>query len=503
MNTLRKLAAGLMLVAAACSDGSIGGSGTGNTKVYLTDDPFPFDSIARVDVYVVRIEASTSLDTSNAAGSQGWVTVAEPQKAFNLLDFSQGTTALAGEADIPAGSYRAIRLTINTSLSHMISTHGTEITVHWPVAGELALNAYVEHALDVAEDGAQIIIDFDVGRTFYPSPADPAGGFIFLPWIRAVNNAATGSVAGVVTGPDIEGNQTPLGNVGLIVWTNPFPGAAGAIVGSGRTDASGHYVIAYLSPGDYMIAAVAPAQYAFNTGGKGVHIATGAQAVVNFSLTRDTTGGGGGGGGIDTTGATPGGPVTSVTLRVGTVSGSTTIGVCDSLPMTAELRNAQGQILLGRSIAWQVSDSTVLSLQGVFGQYAHLRALKAGSATLTATSEGHSASVTFTVSGTGTSCGGGGGGGNPNPVATVTISPATITATLPGLDSVYASAVLMDAGGLTLTGRTVTWTISDSTVMTISGVFGQSVLLRAKKKGPATLTALSEGKSASAAVMVQ
>jgi len=479
-----------MLAAAACTDG-IGGSGTGKTKVYLTDDPFPFDTIARVDVFVVKIEAATSLDTTQVGG-QDWVTIAEPQQVFNLLAYSQGTAALAGEADIPAGSYRAIRLTINTSLSHIISVHNTEVPVQWPVAGELALNAYVEHAMDVAESGAQIVIDFDVARTFYPNPA---GGFFFIPWIRAVNNAATGSIAGIVTGPDVEGNPTPLHNVSLVVWTSPFPGAAGAIVGTGRTDASGHYVIAYLSPGDYMVAAVAPASYAFNAGGTGVHVTTGNQAITNFVLTRDTTPGGGG---TDTSTVTPGGPVASVTLRIGTPSGSTLISVCDSLPMTAELRNAQGQILLGRTIAWHVSDSTVLTLQGVFGQYAHLRAINAGSSTVTATSEGKSASVTFTAVMTAGACG---PGGNTNPVAYITLSPSSVDVGLP-TDSTFVTAAPYDAADAPLTGRVVAFSVADTTVMQIRGVFGYYVMLRAKKVGSTTLTATSEGKVATAAVTV-
>jgi hypothetical protein len=88
-------------------------------------------------------------------------------------------------------------------------------------------------------------------------------------------------------------------------------------------------------------------------------------------------------------------------------------------------------------------------------------------------------------------------------VATITINPATINASLPALDSVFASAVLKDAGGLTLSGRTVTWSVADTTVMWIQGVYGQSVLLRAKKAGNTTLTAVSEGKQAVAAVVVQ
>jgi hypothetical protein len=45
--------------------------------VYLTDAPFPYAGISRVDVYVVRIEASAQVDTSAAPAA--WVTVATPE----------------------------------------------------------------------------------------------------------------------------------------------------------------------------------------------------------------------------------------------------------------------------------------------------------------------------------------------------------------------------------------------------------------------------------------
>src|SRR5205814_419925 len=117
----------------------------------------------RVDLYITRIQASTGLDTigSDTAGS-GWVTIAEPQKTFNLMQLQQGVSVLAGEVDLPAGQYRAVRVDINTSLSHVKNDSGADVAVSWPVPGQLSLYAYVEHALDVPEAGAQIVIDFDV-----------------------------------------------------------------------------------------------------------------------------------------------------------------------------------------------------------------------------------------------------------------------------------------------------------------------------------------------------
>ena len=45
-------------------------------KVLLTDDPFPFDSVQSVQVYVVSIALSTHPDTGTSADSMHWVTVA-------------------------------------------------------------------------------------------------------------------------------------------------------------------------------------------------------------------------------------------------------------------------------------------------------------------------------------------------------------------------------------------------------------------------------------------
>jgi hypothetical protein len=61
--TIRRCAAlffGFFAVA-ACSDSS--GTGTGLLTVRLTDAPFPFSDVARVDVYVVRVDAKAASTT--------------------------------------------------------------------------------------------------------------------------------------------------------------------------------------------------------------------------------------------------------------------------------------------------------------------------------------------------------------------------------------------------------------------------------------------------------
>lgn len=62
----------------------------------------------------------------------------------------------------------------------------------------------------------------------------------------------------------------------------------------------------------------------------------------------------------------------------------------DTATFFATLRDANGNILSGRPVAWSVSDSTVARIEATFGESVVIRALAAGSAVVTATSEGKS-----------------------------------------------------------------------------------------------------------------
>ena len=242
-------------LALACYKDDTGGpAGLPNqpmTNILLTDAPFPFDSVQRVDVYIISVSVSTQPDTGGSADSMSWVTVAEPHRQINLLDLQQGDTALLGGKDIPADQYRAVRVIINTDSSAGIRwANGTQAVVHWYGAGRQAIHAFVEAAVDVPEEGTDIVIDFDVGRSFrYNELGD--GAFEFFGWIRAVNRAATGWIAGTVMKDSSGGAAGPVNRATVSVWgggpNNWY------IYSTGTTDAAGHYKLAFLLPGTYIV----------------------------------------------------------------------------------------------------------------------------------------------------------------------------------------------------------------------------------------------------------
>ena len=90
----------------------------------------------------------------------------------------------------------------------------------------------------------------------------------------------------------------------------------------------------------------------------------------------------------------------------------------------------------------------------------------------------------------------GNGGSNPPPVATVTIAPAELALTISQTQQLTATT--RDAGGNTLTGRSISWSTSDAAIATVSA----SGLVTAVAAGSATITATSEGQTGSASVTV-
>ena len=87
----------------------------------------------------------------------------------------------------------------------------------------------------------------------------------------------------------------------------------------------------------------------------------------------------------------------------------------------------------------------------------------------------------------------------PRPVAVVSVSPPTTTlARATPAATQQLTATVTDAGGIVLSGRTITWRSSDDAVATVSA----SGLVTAAGAGSATITATCEGKSGSATIVV-
>jgi uncharacterized protein DUF4382 len=248
------------MVAAACyqddATAGLNADRSARAQVLLTDDPFPFDSVQSVQVYVISIAVSTHPDTGTSADSMHWVTVAAPHRQIDLLTLQQGLTDSLGAGPVTADQYKAVLVTINVDSSAGIRfKNGSPAVVRWNGSGQESYGVFVQAPITVPDTGAVIVIDFDVGRSFvYDQRGD--GAFDFFPAIRAVNRGATGDIAGTVSHDASTGSVGPVADATVSAW------GGGAnnwyILSTGKTDAAGHYRLAYLLPGTYLVGVEPP-----------------------------------------------------------------------------------------------------------------------------------------------------------------------------------------------------------------------------------------------------
>ena len=196
-------AASIAIVAAvgACGSDSSTAAGSGAVSVNLTDAPFSTDSVSRVDVFVVRVDAKQSVSDSadaakgasdDSAGADGWKTIATPNKKIELLALRNGLSTGLGASALPAGSYQSFRLVIDPSQSSVTLKGGQVLTstsspsVTFPSASRSGIKIDLSNSVNVAAgDTAKVLVDFDVNQSFVLRGASLAqNGLLFKPVVR-------------------------------------------------------------------------------------------------------------------------------------------------------------------------------------------------------------------------------------------------------------------------------------------------------------------------------
>jgi hypothetical protein len=469
---LSSLAASAALFLAACyTENLTRSSGNGpKITVEITDAPFPYDSVARVDLYIVSIAVRNEPDTTNTA--TGWITVAEPRRRFNLIELSGGVTDTLGGDVVPAGQYKAVRMVIDTDSSFVTAVTGQRLPVDWQSsAGRPTLFALVEDPIGVSDAGTNVVIDFDVGRSLLCGA--PCHSFVFSPVFRAVNRFATGAVSGAVTGDTLTAYSAPIANVTITVYSgNPTLGESQwSVRATGRTDATGHFRIAYLLPGTYILRADAPRASPFTAGVRASVIVTAGAEVVNQGITL------------------PRG--TSAAVVVTPLPAYAYVG--DSVELTATLVDSAGHPVPGATITWANLDAAVADLY-VFFSYPDRALFKpkaAGTARIVVTADAVSRSITIPVLASPASG-----------IAWVAVAPDS--ALVAAGDSPDFTASARDSAGIALPNQSYTWNSSDTTVASIppAGIRGAVANVRALRAGTAVIRATSGGKTGAATLRV-
>lgn len=151
-----------------------------------------------------------------------------------------------------------------------------------------------------------------------------------------------------------------------------------------------------------------------------------------------------------------------------------------TLQLTAEALDAAGRVLTGRSVIWNSAAPTIASVSST----GVVTGIAVGTANVTATIDGVVGTVAVTVT--------------PTAVATITIVPGNPTMTVG--TNLALTALLFDAAGVPLStaGRTITWTSTDPSIVTITA----SGMLTAIAPGQALVTVQADTATARTVVTV-
>jgi len=171
--------------------------------------------------------------------------------------------------------------------------------------------------------------------------------------------------------------------------------------------------------------------------------------------------------------------VSTPVSKVIVVPSAVTLRVGDAFQFTDTTKDSGGHLLIGRTVVWSSSDTTIAPVD----QAGLVLAKKLGNVTITAASGKASGNAGVTVS--------------LIPVKKIIIAPANPSVIVK--DSTTLSATTEDSVGNVLTGRVVTWASSNTAISTIDA----AGVATGVKIGVDTITATSGGASASVTFTVQ
>lgn len=188
IKTLRYFSAALFamaIIVAGCDTAPQ--SDTGTLEVRLVDAPI--DSASEVNVVI------DSVQVNNTDDEEGWITISEPMKSFDLLKLTNGAYEVLGEAELEPGTYEQIRLVLNPEGNNLVLPDESVVDLFVPSGSQsgvkLNVNAEIEAGFTYT-----LILDFDASRSVVK--AGNSGRYLLKPVIHASNNATTGIISGTV-----------------------------------------------------------------------------------------------------------------------------------------------------------------------------------------------------------------------------------------------------------------------------------------------------------------
>jgi len=170
------------LALSSCKKDKVTNSNSTHFAVRLTDAPGSYDAVI-LNIKSVVVVTSAGQSTLNVTGGP-----------IDILHFRLGKDTLLASQDIPAGTLQQVRLILN-DIGNQVIIGGTAYDLTTPSGQTSGVKLNVHDTLK-AGIGYTLKLDFDAARSIVQTGN---GKYILKPVIRAIPNAVTGALQGMVT----------------------------------------------------------------------------------------------------------------------------------------------------------------------------------------------------------------------------------------------------------------------------------------------------------------
>jgi len=195
----------------------------GRLKMYLIDSPAALDSVI---ICVTRVEVHKAGNDSTS----GWFVINDLTRYFDLLQLTNGASAILGDTSLPAGQYTQIRLFIGDG-SYVID-QGIKHFLEVPSGSQSGLKLIHQFTIE-SNKLYELLLDFNVEKSIIITGN---GQYKLKPTIKVTPVVISGSISGQVLPLDAQPT----------IWT-----VYGTDTISTYTDLQGHFKLMGLLQGLY------------------------------------------------------------------------------------------------------------------------------------------------------------------------------------------------------------------------------------------------------------
>jgi len=248
----------LIIVAASCANDNTT-EPVGTLSLKLTDAPMHYSQFMSASITIDKIEIG------NSAHANSFITLTNTPMKYNLLELVNGITSTMATIEIPAGDYDLLRLYISSTEMKMVN--GDSFTYNMEQEGysgngmmqngmmlnnqNRSIDIKLENIMTISNGSmSEFLLDIDVDQSFmlegvnYNNMMMGMTGFTFMPTMRFVDMATSGTINGTVK--DAHGN---LPNATISLMHN------GTLYTTTHSDLNGHYAFIGIPQGMYTMEA--------------------------------------------------------------------------------------------------------------------------------------------------------------------------------------------------------------------------------------------------------